>query len=228
MGLALKRDSPLFLYQSIGGNTMKKWIDLSYDIENEMPVNPYDEPVKLYQDKFLDSDSFNGYKLRTSMHAGTHIDAPMHLTESGRFINDYPLDRFVGEGTLLDLRGENPMTYREDFSETVKKGDIVLLHTDHAKHFGENAYYNEYPVIDQSLAAFFIDRGVKIVGMDTPSPDYFPFEIHKMLFAEGIFIIENLRNLHELAGIERFEVMAFPLKIKTEASVLRVVARCTL
>ena len=204
---------------------MKKMIDLSYDIENGMPVNPYDDPVKLYQDKYLESDSFNGYKLQTSMHAGTHIDAPMHLTDSDRFINDYPLDHFVGEGVLLDLRGENPMLYREAFSETVKEDDIVLLYTDHAKHFGEKAYYNNYPVIDKSLAAFFIDRGVKIVAMDTPSPDYFPFEIHKMLFAGGIFIIENLRSLHELAEIERFEVFALPLKVKAEASVLRVIAR---
>ena len=204
---------------------MKKLIDLSYDIKNEMPVNPYDDPVTLYQDKFLEKDSFNGYKLRTSMHAGTHIDAPMHLTDSVRFINDYPLDCFIGTGVLLDLRGKNPMTYREAFSEKVKKDDIILLRTDHAKNFGQEAYYNDYPVIDKSLATFFIDKGVKIVGMDTPSPDYFPFQIHKTLFAEGIFIIENLRNLHQLESVVRFEVIALPLKIKAEASVLRVVAR---
>jgi kynurenine formamidase len=64
-----------------------------------------------------------------------------------------------------------------------------------------------------------------MVGMDMPSPDKYPFEIHKLLFDNGIYIIENLMNLDKLLGIKKFEVIALPLKIKADSSIARVVAK---
>jgi kynurenine formamidase len=101
----------------------------------------------------------------------------------------------------------------------------VLLYSGHSNQFGNDTYYRKYPVIDNSLAEFFCNRQIKIAGMDTPSPDIFPFEIHKILFNQGIFIIENLTNLEKLLSIKQFEVFAFPLKIKADSSPVRVVAR---
>ena len=60
---------------------MKRYIDLSQDITHDMSVHPYDDKVKLYQDKFLDKDKYVNFKLETGMHSGTHIDTPMHLTD---------------------------------------------------------------------------------------------------------------------------------------------------
>lgn len=62
------------------------------------------------------------------------------------------------------------------------------------------------------------------IGMDMPKPDNYPFEIHKLLFNNDIFIIENLTNLDKLKGVDNFQVIAFPLRIKAEASVVRAVA----
>ncbi len=64
-----------------------------------------------------------------------------------------------------------------------------------------------------------------MIGMDLPSPDKYPFEIHNMFFENDIPIIENMTNLNELNNIESFEVIALPLKIKAEASPVRVVAK---
>ena len=58
-----------------------------------------------------------------------------------------------------------------------------------------------------------------------PSPDQYPFKVHHKLLENDILIIENLRNLKKLEGAKRFEVMAFPLNIRAEASLTRVVAR---
>lgn len=38
-------------------------------------------------------------------------------------------------------------------------------------------------------------------------------------------MLENLTNLNSLLGIDSFEVMAFPLKICAEASLVRAVCR---
>ena len=64
-----------------------------------------------------------------------------------------------------------------------------------------------------------------MLGMDLPSPDKYPFKIHKMFFNNDIFIIENMTNLSQLLFVNNFEIIAFPLKIKAGASIIRVVAK---
>jgi kynurenine formamidase len=64
-----------------------------------------------------------------------------------------------------------------------------------------------------------------MLGMDMPAPDYFPFDFHKELLTNGIFLLENLTNLQELLGVNDFEVIALPLKIAAEASFVRAVCR---
>ncbi len=204
---------------------MSQYIDLSQTIKNAMPVHPYDDEVKLYQDKYLERDQYNNSKLEAGMHIGTHIDLPRHLLDRTELICDFAIERFIGKGCLLDVRGEAVISMKEEYQHLVKESDIVLLHTGFDEKFGTHEYYNEHPVIDEQLAQFFIEKGVKMVGLDTPSPDQYPFEIHKLLFENEIFIIENLMNLHKLRDVSTFEVLAFPLNIQAEASLARVVAK---
>lgn len=204
---------------------MKGFIDLSYTIENGMPVHPFDSEVKLYQDRFLEKNKYNNSRLETGMHAGTHIDIPRHLSNCNIFIDELPLDKFIGNGCLLDVTNEVVITMKEEYRELVKENDIVLLYTGCDNKFGTESYFTSHPVVETELAEFFIDRRIKMIGMDLPAPDKYPFEIHRMLFERGIFIIENMRNLGKLKNAGSFEIIAFPLKIKAEASPVRVVAR---
>jgi len=48
------------------------------------------------------------------------------------------------------------------------------------------------------LGDFFVEKKIKLLGMDLPSPDKYPFRIHKKLLENNILIIENLTNLSEL------------------------------
>lgn len=203
---------------------MSKYIDLSYDILNEMPVHPYDDKVWLYQDKFLDKDKYNNFKLEIGMHAGTHIDTPMHLSNRLTYINEIPPERFIGKGCLLDVRGEKLIDFKKEYADMVAENDIVILYTDHSKKYGTEAYYTEHPVVSGALADFFIERKIKMLGMDLPSPDSYPFTIHKKLFDSDILIIENLTNLSRLAGHKKIQIIALPLKIRAEASMARVIA----
>lgn len=204
---------------------MARIIDLSQQIVNNMPIHPYDDPVRLYQDKFLEHDKYNNFRLEIGMHSGTHIDTPMHLTKSKTFINEISLDSFIGNGSLLDVRGENEIIYKNEYDEIVSENDIVLLYTGFSDKYGSNEYYENHPVINEELAQFFIDKKIKMLGIDLPSPDRYPFNIHKLLFNHNILIIENIANLAELILIKSFEVIAFPLKIRAEASLVRVVAK---
>ncbi|MDG5814149.1 hypothetical protein QA601_03600 [Chitinispirillales bacterium ANBcel5] len=66
---------------------------------------------------------------------------------------------------------------------------------------------------------------VKIIGIDIPSPDKFPFEEHIKLLDNNILILENLTNLEPLLKVSKFDLFAFPLKIHAEASLVRAVAK---
>jgi hypothetical protein len=64
-----------------------------------------------------------------------------------------------------------------------------------------------------------------MLGMDTPSPDRAPYQVHQSLLSAGIYIIENLTNLNKLTGEKYFEIISLPLKIKANSSPARVLAR---
>lgn len=207
---------------------MKNIIDLSHVIQDNMPTHPYDDKAKLYEDKTLDRDKFNNSRLEIGMHVGTHIDAPRHFLNSDKYIKDFQLEQFIGNGCLLDVRGESVISLKKEYYNLVQENDMVLLYTGFDSLFGKVDYYenfNNHPIVDIELANFFVEKNIKLLGMDMPKPDNYPFEIHKLLLSNDIFIMENLTNLQKLLGISSFEVIAFPLKIEAEASIVRAAAK---
>ncbi|QNO14704.1 cyclase family protein [Alkalicella caledoniensis] len=203
-------------------------VDLSQTIRNNMPVHPYDGPVQVIQDKELARDKYNNTRIEAGMHAGTHVDAPRHFLDNPKYICDYNLESFIGNGCLLDVRGEEIITLKDEYSGKVQTGDIVLLYTGQGPYFGKKGYYDGFenqPTMDLKLANFFIDKKIKLLGVDMASPDNMPFKIHKALLDQDIFIMENLTNLDMLLAVPKFEVIALPLKIEAEASIVRAIAR---
>lgn len=207
------------------GGEMYNLIDLSQCIEDGMPVHPLDNKMSLIQNKTVADDGYNNSTINAGMHIGTHIDIPRHFFDVDEFVSQIPLEKFIGRGCIIDAEGHKNIVMKEEYRKLIKRGDIVLIYTGMGRSFYEENYYTNYPVIDKKLAEYFVEAGVKMVGMDMCSPDKEPFEIHDILLRNDIFIIENMTNLDKLIGREEFEIIAFPLKIKAEASMVRVVAR---
>jgi len=204
---------------------MVKLIDLSQTIETDMPIYPGDMKTNLYQNKYLGADKHTNHRLEIGMHTGTHIDSPMHLIECDQFISELPLTSFIANGCLLDVRNQSVITMRAEYETLITENSIVLLYTGFDALYGKDAYYESHPVVDRTLCEFLLKKNIKMLGMDMPSPDLYPFDIHIELLKNNVTIIENLVNLDQLMDVEAFEVMAFPLKIKADSSIARVVAR---
>lgn len=200
-------------------------IDLSHLIVDGIPVFPGDEETVLHQSRRFEKDHYNNHQLSINMHAGTHIDGPMHLTDSNIYLNELSLETFIGEGGLLDVSTQTTIHYKEEYEHIIQPHQIVLLYTGHSKHFGDAKYFTDYPVLTPEFAELLIRKQVKMIGMDTPSPDKHPFDIHKYLFNHGMPIAENLTNLEQLLNVKSFEVIALPLHIKSDSSLARVIAR---
>lgn len=202
-----------------------KYIDLTHTFKHGMLVYPGDSSPELV----VAADNYEGgkiihYQLKTSMHVGTHMDAPLHMLENGKRLSEYSVDHFFGKGHLIDARGKLiDATLLE--GKQISKGDIILIMTGFSNKFGTPEYYESYPEISETFASKMVELGVSIVGMDTPSPDRPPFAIHKVLLGNDVLIIENLTNLESLSGHAQFTVVALPTKFDTEAAPVRVVAQ---
>lgn len=201
------------------------WIDISHRLGEGTPVYPGDEALTLTMDKSLDADHFTSYILRSGMHTGTHIDVPMHLVEDERMACDFSVDCFIGEGVLLDVRRQREIDMNERYEQLVVPGSVVLLYTGHDRYFGEPSYFSNHPYVSERLGAFLLSQNIKMLGMDTPSPDYMPHTLHKAFLRSDICMLENLTNLGALLGAKRFEVIALPLKIAAEGSLVRAVCK---
>jgi kynurenine formamidase len=204
---------------------MQTFIDLSLPITDLMPVYPGDEPPHLLKVNDLTRDGFNNFRLSTNMHTGTHIDGLMHLTQSEKFLSELPLEQCVGMGCILNATRKNDIPLTTEYELLVQPRSIVLLYTGMSSLVGHKEYFSDYPTVSRELAQLFIKRQVKMVCIDSPSPDRRPFDIHKMLLENNVLIAENLTNIDKLLSIKKFEVIALPLKIHADSSPARIIAR---
>jgi len=200
-------------------------IDLTQTVFHQMPVFPGEQSPSIIEDQLPEGAGYVTFRLESNMHTGTHIDAPYHAKAGKKTIGSFPLEFFSGKAKVLDIRGETIARMRPEWKQVFMQHDIILFCTGHDKHWNTPEYYLNYPVIADEVAIVMKDSGIRIVGVDSPSPDRKPFNFHKHFLNGNRFLVENLQGLDQLIGIEEIEFMAFPLKIQAEASLIRAVAR---
>lgn len=199
------------------------FVDLSVPLNNQTPVYPGDLPAKVQLVSLLERDGFTDHLISTGNHAGTHIDAPMHMIANGKSLNDFDVSHFVGRGRLVKVEN-GAFDLKAVQQADIKAGDIVLFHTGMSNYYHEPIYYKDYPAMPAEVAKYLVDLKVKMVGLDTGSADNADsFPIHKILLATDVLIIENLTNLDQLAG-KNFTVYALPLKLEVDGAPARVIA----
>jgi len=200
-----------------------EFVDLSHVIDNDIKVNPLDPSAVLLHNKFLEKDGYNHFWLEIGLHTGTHIDSPMHMIHSEKYINNYDPGRFCGRAVLIDVREQDVIMYDEKYDQLIQKDDIVLFYSGHDARYRKKDYFSTHPVLDMEFAEFLGKKRISIVGLDFPSPDFTPYDVHKKLYEHDIIIMENLRNLGKLIG-KSIRIYAFPLNIKADSSPVRVIA----
>jgi len=207
---------------------MITYIDLSHAIIDNMPTHPYDVvagfPTRLTPIATYQKDGVANHALSATVHMGTHIDAPGHFTANDKKITDFPLSTFIGKAVVIDVQSKYEIGL-EDVRNKVEAHDIVLFCTGFDTHFNQPDYFHEHPVLTRECAQYLVEQKVKMVGVDMPSVDKAPYEIHKLLLSNDILIIENLTNVQKLLGYTYIEVIALPLNIDAHGSPARVIAK---
>jgi len=73
------------------------WIDISVPLKTGMVVYPDDSPVLIERDSDVaKGDQVTLSRVSMGLHAGTHVDAPLHLFENGLPIDRVPPAVLIG------------------------------------------------------------------------------------------------------------------------------------
>ena len=208
-------------------------IDLTHTIESGMPVYPGTEPPILEPANTYDRDGFRETKISMYSHTGTHMDPPAHLFRDRTTLDAFPPEQFIGKALVIDctsLKEGEPITmdHLSRYGTKAETADFLLFYLGWDARWGSEAYFGDYPCIDDSVLEYILEGRYKGIGFDVIGLDPIAdgnLTRHKKLFqTRDIINIENLCNLG-LCGNELFWFSCFPLKISDcDGSPIRAVA----
>jgi arylformamidase len=189
-------------------------IDITLPMSNALASWPGDTPCDFRLAwRISEAASVNVGSLTTSVHSGTHTDAPFHFLPDGKTIDQLDLTPYVGAAIVVDVRGREVIR-PEDFPAHVdmRATPRVLLKTDAWMDITQ--FPTSIPVLAPGVATSLHARGVILIGVDVPSVDALDSKdlpVHHEIGRCGIYILENLYLRDVTPGT--YELIALPLKI---------------
>lgn len=210
-----------------------KVIDLTHTIQETMPVYPGTEPPRLIPANSYEKDGFKETLLQMYSHTGTHMDPPAHLFPGRTTLDDFPVSQFLGKALVIDCRSPKEgqaitMAQLAPYGDKVRQADFLLFNLGWDKRWGTDAYFGDYPCVDDAVLDFIIQSHYKGIGFDVIGLDPIADENltrHKKLFQSCDMVnIENLKNLDQ-CGSDLFWFSCFPLKLaQSDGAPIRAVA----
>jgi arylformamidase len=139
---------------------------------------------------------------------GTNMDAPYHIDPNGAKIKDYPLKKLVNLPIVIATKPTSRLDFQiSDFQGLDVRGKAVLLYTGQDQYFGTPQYGVNVPYLSADAAAWLVDHGVVLVGIDTPLIDNYAdtsvgggpaLPVHNELLRNGVVISEDMTNIGAL------------------------------
>ena len=199
------------------------WIDFTHIISPSMSTFPGTPAPELTTVATVPANYYRETKLQLYSHMGTHMDAPAHIIEDGRTLDQFPAEHFIGSAVVIPCTPKRmpdepypviDMSALEPYMEAAEAADFLIFSTGWESKWNDaSAYIKDYPILAPDIAFFAATRHKKGVGVDTLSPDR-PDKLHFhrafLSFEEGV-IIENLCNLASIPAGELFPLCALPL-----------------
>ncbi|MFD1708611.1 cyclase family protein [Siminovitchia sediminis] len=210
---------------------IKRMIDLSLPLQNDVPVFPGDPEPNIRPATTIEKNGYNTSFLDIGSHTGTHVDAPFHFRKEGKTMDQLPLNYFMGEGVIIPAthkKGGEAITLEDasPYFDKLGPGKVALIHTGWTKYLGEDNYFN-HPYVDIQVVVKMLNLGVRTffidaLNIDPPNGEDFP--AHEAITVVNGIIGENFTNFNQINFDHPF-IIALPLNItKGDGSPVRAVA----
>ncbi len=207
-------------------------IDITPRIAPDMQVWPGDTPLS--REVLCDLNSGANITLstvRATVHLGAHADGANHYGANAASIDAMPLARYIGPCHVIHARatrsagGSRVSVADLDFDLACIMHSRVLIRTNTFPDFTQ--WNSDFAAFDPALIDALADRGVTLIGIDTPSVDTQEAKdlvAHARFLARDVSILEGLRLAHVEVG--EYELIALPLPlVGFDASPVRAVLR---
>jgi len=200
--------------------------DLSPTVHPDLPVWPGDTPFQTRLSWSMAAGAaVNVSAITTTLHLGAHADAPFHTEPRGETAADLDLGPYLGPCRVVAVR--SPALIEPRHLEGVELGHPPRLLLKTQSVADRRRFSERFSALSPALAALLGERGVVLVGLDTPSVDPFSsktMDAHHALARHRVAILEGL----VLDGVPEglYELIALPLKLAgLDASTVRAVLR---
>lgn len=223
--------------------TNQKIIDLTHTLEENIPTwdgsKGFNLSISCNYEDCTKPNTFRINKLEMNAGIGTHIDAPSHMIEGGKNIDELEIENLILPCIIIDLSkkvNDNYIIREEDVADFEKENGLipensfVIFYTGWEKYWNDKEKYinnHQFPSLDISVAELLLKRNVSGIGTDTLSVDTGKngFPVHIKILGAQKYLIENIKNASLLPKTGA-EIFIAPIKIKngTEAPV-RLFAR---
>ncbi|HSI06019.1 MAG: cyclase family protein [Myxococcota bacterium] len=193
---------------------MTKLIDISPVLSSATAVWPGDVPfsraVALDMKK---GDNLTLSAITTTLHIGAHADAPSHYGRHGAAIGERDLELYYGACDVVHVnvaRGERISS--SHLAGARITSPRVLLKT--GTFPDPNVFNTDFASLSPELVDYLAARGVRLIGIDTPSVD--PFADRELLAHNAVqfhdmAVLEAIVLAHVAAGA--YTLIALPLRL---------------
>jgi kynurenine formamidase len=160
-----------------GTEAALRFFDLSHPWGHNAPLWPYFPDVKIERFHYHAKSGVLSQQITTFMHCTTHTDAPAHVVEGTRFMDEVPLSSYFGTGVVVSIPKDKwDVVTAEDLENArpaIRPGDIVIVNTGWHRYYGDNRRYFVYsPGTYKEAGEWLRDRGVKGFGIDCQALDH--------------------------------------------------------
>jgi kynurenine formamidase len=208
-----------------------RFIDLTHPLVHGADAFPNDPKMAIIPHGRVATHSYNISQVLIGTHQGTHLDAMYHFFDDGLTLDQMPLEWFYGPARVLRIPkpadGEITAADLRAFEPHLTRGARVIVNTGWHRHFGAPDYFTSFPSFTIEAAHYVVSRGIRMLGMDMPTPGKQWLELHHVLLAPTaqVVVVESLANLDALP--DTFTFAGFPLAFKgRDCSPIRAVAIC--
>jgi arylformamidase len=200
--------------------------DITPPIDAELQVWPGDTPPS--REVVLDmarGASVTLSTLHATVHLGAHADAPCHYGLGAPGIDARPLDDYLGPCQVIAVQVERGGRFGPGDVGVAIEAPRVLFRT--GTYPDPSRFHVDFAAMAPALVGWLHARGVRLVGIDTPSVDLYDahdLPTHREFLAHDMAILEGL----DLSSVPegRYELIALPLRlVGFDASPVRAVLR---
>jgi len=163
------------------------------------------------------------------VHAGTHVDAPLHFLPGREDVSNVPFDALLGPCYVAGVSDVSAVSASDLESLSIPPDTTrLLLRTRNSDRWASGAqdFDPDFVALTPEAARWVVDHSIKLIGIDYLSIQRFNDgpETHLILLGAGVVVLEGLCLCGVVQG--RYELICLPIKLPgAEGAPARAVLR---